>query len=135
MKVTETPVYGVPKNILKYVDHYFPESVMVSDAGITADPTTGKKIVPAGTIMGGATKSIRVDREEMVVEKNGDGVTGAAGAAVDAEGVLLEDVDVTYGPNAGTLVTHGYIDLDKLPEPPHANALTAHGLRMVMFCK
>lgn len=133
MKYVETPIIGVPIQILKYVDHYFGESVMVSDAGITAN-ADGKKIVPAGTIMGGATKSIRLDREEMVVKKNGDGATGAAGAAVDAEGVLLEDVDVTYGPNAGTLITHGYIDLAKLPEAPHANALKSTGLRMVMFC-
>lgn len=53
------------------------------------------------------------------------GATGTAGAGVDAEGVLLNDVDVTYGPSSGAMIIHGFIALDKLPAAPVADVVTA----------
>lgn len=117
-----TTDYGNKKEILKFPDHYVALGVMVDDAGIAAN-SDGKKIVSAGTIVGGG---VLADNTKKVSAKNTQGgATGTAGAGVDAEGVLLNDVDVTYGPSSGAMIVHGFIDLDKLPTAPVADAVTA----------
>ena len=118
--------------ILKFPNHFVAIPVTVDDTGITAD-SDGKKIVPAGTIIGGVSASVLKDDTQLVCEKNSDGETGAAGAAVDAEGVLYNDVDVTYGTASGSMIIHGFIDLNKLPATPHANAVTAIAGRTVFL--
>ena len=120
-KFVETE-YLNKKEILKFPDHYVALAVMVSDEGV--DPNEdGKKIVPAGTIVGGATKPVLDNLDEPVTPKNDDG----------AEGVLLNDVDVTYGPAPGAMILHGFVSLDKLPEAPTADAKGA--LPMIAFIK
>ncbi|KEF40418.1 hypothetical protein M670_00444 [Schinkia azotoformans MEV2011] len=117
-KFVET-TYTNKKSILKFPDHYVNLTVTVSDAGVTAN-AEGKKIVPAGTIVGGgflASESV------MAVKKN-----DAA-----AEGVLFNDVDVTYGPAPGAAMIHGFVALDKLPEVPTAEAIAA--LKQITFLK
>lgn len=109
--------YGNKKEILKFPDHYVALAITVDDAGITPG-TDGRKIVPAGTIMGGGVLS---DPEARAVPKN-DG---------DAEGVLLNDVDVTYGPASGALLIHGFVDRNKLPEAPTPEAVQA--LKQITF--
>lgn len=103
--------YGGTKQILKFPDHYVNMPITVDDTGVTAN-AEGKKIVPAGTIMGGGVLS---DPTKLAVPSND----------ADAEGVLFYDVDVTYGPAPGALTIHGYIDLSKLPAAPVAAAVTA----------
>lgn len=115
MVITE---YGTAKTILKFADHVVSMSVMVDDIGITAN-SEGKKIVPAGTIIGGGFIS---DNTVLAVKKND----------ADAEAVLLNDVDVTYGAAPGAAVLHGFINLNRLPEAPVAAAVTALAGR-VMF--
>jgi len=39
----------------------------------------------------------------------------AAASATGAEGVLLNDVDVTHGPKEGAMIIHGFVAIDKLP--------------------
>ncbi|WP_374713093.1 hypothetical protein [Symbiobacterium terraclitae] len=109
--------YGNKKEILKFPDHYVALAITVDDAGITPG-ADGKKIVPAGTIMGGGVLS---DPEALAVPANNAG----------AEGVLLNDVDVTYGPASGALVIHGFVDRNKLPEAPTAEAIAA--LKQITF--
>lgn len=109
-----------PKNeILKFPDHYVGMAVTVSDAGVAAN-TEGKKIVKAGTIVGGGTL---MNSANPVAKLN----------TVGAEGVLMDDVDVTYGPKAGTMIIHGFIAQDKLPEVPSADAKGA--LKQITFVK
>ncbi|AKA68542.1 hypothetical protein [Clostridium scatologenes] len=123
--------YGNKKEILKFPDHYVTLGVTVDDTGITAN-SDGKKIVPAGTIVGGGVLS---DSTKKVSAKNTQGgAAGSAGAGVDAEGVLLNDVDVTYGPASGAMIIHGFIALDKLPAAPVADSVTALKGR-VLFLK
>lgn len=129
MKFVQTD-YGNKKNILKFPDHVVAIPVTVDDTGITANED-GKKIVPAGTNVGGVTAPVLINMDQLVCEKNSDGETGAAGAAVDAEGVLINDVDVTYGPASGAMVIHGFINLENLPEMPHANAVKALAGRVI----
>ena len=126
MKVTTTN-YGNKKEILYFPDHYVALAVMVSDTGITAN-ADGKKIVPAGTIVGGATKPVLTNIDEPVAKKNTQDSTGDA-----AEGVLMNDVDVTYGPASGAMILHGYIKLGALPETPCADAVAA--LKQITFIK
>lgn len=108
MVITE---YGMAKTILKFADHVVSMSVMVDDTGITAD-AEGKKVVPAGTVIGGG---FIADNTKLAVEKND----------ADAEAVLLNDVDVTYGPEPGAAVLHGFINLAKLTEAPTPEAIAA----------
>jgi len=120
MKFTET-TFTNRKEILKFAQPFTAIPVMVSDAGIIAD-ADGKKIVSAGTIVGGG---VLLNPDAMVTEKN-DAVSGA-----EAEGVLLWDVDVTHGAAPGSMVVFGFIDLNKLPKAPDASV----DLKLVMFLK
>ncbi|MEF3309508.1 hypothetical protein PV433_11445 [Paenibacillus sp. GYB004] len=109
--------FGNKKQILKFPDHYVNLAITVNDAGVTAN-ADGKKIVPAGTIMGGG---VIADATKKSVKSND----------ANAEGVLFTDVDVTYGPASGALLIHGFVDLAKLPEAPAAAAVTA--LKQITF--
>lgn len=231
-----TTTYGNKKDILKFPDHYVALAVTVDDTDITA--VDGKKVVPAGTPVGGVSASVLTDASQVVQKKNtapvkasvtldctnanadisitavdagtaGNGIevqlkdpagndkpltvdlvdkvivvslaTGAAGAitstaaqvinainaslesrklvvatnaagstgvgvvnaivataltggsngASSAEGLLLNDVDVTYGPAPGAMLIHGFVDIGKLPEAPTAEVVTA--LKQVTF--
>lgn len=125
-KFIET-TYTNKKEILKFLDHYIAVAVTVDDTGITAN-ADGKKIVPAGTIVGGSTKPVLTNTDEPVSKKNVQGTD-----ADKAEGVLLDDVDVTFGKASGAMIIHGFIALEKLPEVPAASAVTA--LKQITFIK
>lgn len=116
MVVTE---YGSPKTILKFADHVVSMSVMVDDTGVVAN-SEGKKIVPAGTIIGGG---FIADKTKLAVKKND----------ADAEAVLLNDADVTYGPYPGAAILHGFPDISKLPEAPDPAAVAALAGRIVFL--
>ncbi|MGE7111235.1 hypothetical protein [Lysinibacillus sp. NPDC047702] len=111
--------FTTPTEILKFPEHHVSVSVYVDDTGVTAN-AEGKKIVPAGTILGGGFLN-----ERSVKAKKANGAT--------AEGVLRYDVDVTYGPANGAAVIHGFVDLNRLPEVPAAEAVTA--LTQITFLK
>lgn len=131
MKFTKTS-YGSSKEILA-TSRFEALGVTVSDTGIAAG-ADGKKIVPAGTIIGGIGQSALSNDKVSVEEKNtGSILTGASNAAVDAEGVLLHDVDVTHGPSVGTMVIRGEIDLGKI-EAPAEEAIEALNSR-ILFIK
>lgn len=92
--------------ILKY-DHYLAVTCMVEADGVVAG-ADGKKVVPAGTIL-------------------------PANDAT-AKGVLLHDVDVTYGDAPGTMVIHGFIDNAKLVKAGINVSAAAMGvLRQIEF--
>ncbi|MCQ4921554.1 hypothetical protein NE686_00530 [Tissierella carlieri] len=103
--------YGNRKEILKFND-FISTVVTVSDEGVQA--ADGKKIVKAGTIIGGLTKPVLLNPGEFVEDKN------TAEKATGAEGVLLYDVDVTNGSREGAMVIWGFIDLAKIPTEPVA---------------
>lgn len=112
--------YGNSKEILKFPDHHVSISVTFDDTGITAN-ADGKKIIPAGTIVGGG---ILTNRTQKAI---------ASTESIAAEGVSRYDVDVTYGPAVGAVVVHGFIDLAKLPVAPTAAQTTA--LKQITFLK
>jgi len=99
-------------------DHKVAINVLVDNTDVVANPD-GKKIVPAGTIVGGKAQPVLKNRGEAVVKKN----TQVDGSA--AEGVLLYDVDVTHGANTGAMLIHGFVLSERLPEPPCTEAIAA----------
>ena len=109
MKVIQTD-YGNNVEILKFVDHFVGQAIQVSDADVEVNED-GKKIVPAGSLL------------------NAEGKVANDGTVV---GVLLHDVDVTYGSKAGTIVIHGFIDGTKLPSSTVPQAVVS-ALPMVKF--
>lgn len=111
--------YASGKEILKYPDHHVSMTATFDDTGITAN-VDGKKIVPAGTIVGGG----------MLADRS---VKAKATNDATAEGVSRYDVDVTYGPAVGAVVIHGFVDLTKLPTQPTTEAMTA--LKQITFMK
>lgn len=98
--------YGAPKDILFLLDDYSAITVNVDDANVVAG-SDGKKIVPAGTIMGGG---VLTDMTASAVPADGIGVA--------AEGILLHDVDVTDDDALGTLLVRGIVDEAKLDVKP-----------------
>ena len=117
-KFVET-VYTNTKSIVKFPDHYVNLAVTVSDAGVVAN-ADGKKVVPAGTILGCC---FLLSESALAVKAND----------LNAEGVLFNDTDVTHGPASGAALIHGFVALDKLPEAPVAAAVTA--LKQITFVK
>lgn len=111
--------FGNKKSILKFPDHYVNVAVTLDNTGIAAN-ADGKKIIPAGTILGGG---VLADPTKKAVGVN-DG---------SAEGILFNDADVTYGPAPGAMLVHGFVDLGKLPVAPAAAAVTA--LPLIKFLK
>lgn len=73
-------------------------TTQVSDAGVAAN-TDGRKVVPAGTLL-------------------------PANDAT-AAGILMNDTDVTEGPQPGSLIVEAYVIPERLPVAPAAEAITA----------
>ena len=121
MKFVQTD-FGNNKGILKFPDHYVNLAITVNDTGVVAN-AEGKKIVPAGTILGG----VLADDTNLAVK-----ATTTADVS-DAEGVLFNDTDVTYGPASGALLIHGFVAIDKLPTAPTAEEVAA--LKQITFLK
>lgn len=111
MKVVQTN-YGMDVDILFNLDPYTARPIMVRDEDVTA--VNGKKIVKAGTPL---------DKAGKVANDN------------TARYVLLKDVDVTYGPKAGTGVYRGTLNKDKINDyadvPLSAEAIAA--LKGIIF--
>lgn len=88
------------KQILIAPELAFTIGALVGNSGVTAN-AEGKKIIKAGTPVGGST-SVLTNRKTVLT------VGGTA------QGVVLHDVDVTAGDTNATLVLEGTIDALKL---------------------
>lgn len=93
--------YANEKQILIAPELAFTIGCLVGSTGVDAD-TNGKKIIKAGTPVGGTT-SVLTNRQTVLTK-----------GASNAQGVVLHDVDVTDGDGRATLVVAGYVDLYKL---------------------
>lgn len=96
--------YQNKKEILKFRP-FVAMPVIVDDAGVVA--VDGKKIVPAGTPVKGKTKSVLTNPNEPVAKDD----------TATAEGILLNDVDVTHGRKSGSMLLWGFVDVTKIVEP------------------
>lgn len=107
--------YGSTKSILKLLTPWTGIDVMLTDDDVEPNEL-GRKIVPAGTILGGGDRST-------VSVHNGE----------EAQGVLFKDTDVTNGSAPATMLIFGFVALDKIPEEPTEEALASRNLSMVQF--
>ncbi|MEG0798762.1 MAG: hypothetical protein RSE47_08415 [Acidaminococcaceae bacterium] len=116
-------------DILYTTDHFVAICVNVSDTGITAG-ADGRKIVPAGTVLGGILADLSKAAVKSVDEvKASEGVTAVT--EIKAEGVLYHDVDVSDGPAVGTMIVHGFIDEKRMPAAATTNQKAA--LNQIIF--
>lgn len=79
----------------------------VAATGVNA--ADGRKIIPAGTPVGGDNDFYEDEQAELVVTNNAE--NGAK-----TQGVLLHDVDVTNGTNNATVLVFGYVNINRLDE-------------------
>lgn len=102
--------FGRPDHQILFMTHPYAAVgvVVAASAGVT-DEETGRKIVKAGTPLAGDLT---------------DRITPFT-ASSTANGVLAHDVDVTLGDENGTLIIHGFVDLNKLEEDVVATATAA----------
>ena len=102
-QMVKTQVYNAPeKDVLLNPDNAFSIGVQVGDTGVSAD-SEGKKIIKAGTPVGGATSVLKVRNTVLSVAND-----------ATAQGVLRHDTDVTNGTANATLIVRGEIDSSKL---------------------
>ena len=115
--------YGVATDILIAPELMFSIPVQVTNTGVSANDN-GKKIIKAGTPIGGAT-NVLLNRNTVLAVANG----------ATAQGIVLHDVDVTKGQENATMLVAGYVDIDKIDVDarPSADAQTA--LTKITFMK
>jgi len=104
-------------------------TVTVSDKDITISLATGADTVEVSTAKEVAD-AVNADTDAKLLVAasyygDGAGVVaaksktslagGADSAATGAEGVLMNDVDVTHGDKEGAMLIHGFVAVDKLP--------------------
>lgn len=116
---------GVQRNVLIAPELAFTIGCQVANTGVSA--VEGKKIIPAGTIVG-AEASVLTERATVLKVVNEETIA-------QAQGVLVNDVDVTAGTATGTLLVSGFVDLDKMPEDAAALVDGATGLSKITFVK
>lgn len=90
------------KQILANAELFQSFGGQISDEGVVAKD--GRKIIPAGTPVGGADF---YDNEQAVLKVSND---------AEATGVLLHEVDVTNGTNNGTVLIFGFVNLNRVDE-------------------
>ena len=99
--------YNVSKDILLAPHLAFTISAIVGSTGVTNN-AEGRKVIPAGTPVGGAT-SVLATRSTVLQ------VTNTSQNGANAQGVLLHDVDVTNGNANAQVVIRGVVDSSKCP--------------------
>ena len=69
------------------------------------------------------TMTIPADHAKVVTKEDGTKYV-PAGTIIDGKGLLYEDIDVTKGDAAGSVVTKGTVYGDKLEETPEIDGIT-----------
>lgn len=95
------------KQILANATLFQAFGAQISGTGVSA--VNGRKIIPAGTPVGGAENFCEDEQAELVV-------TNTAEDAAETQGVLLYEVDVTEGVNNGTVLVFGFVNENRLDE-------------------
>jgi hypothetical protein len=93
-----------PTQVLGFIANKVALGAVIGDTGVTAD-ATGKKIIPAGTPVGGADSTLENEQAVLTVAND-----------ATAQGILEFAVDVTAGSADGTLIVNGYINENRLPQ-------------------
>lgn len=99
--------YNFEKTVLDMHSFYYTLPCQVTNTGLTAD-SNGKKIIKAGTPVGGDTDAL-LNRDTAVLIATNDATNGAK-----TQGVVIHDVDVTAGQTTATVAFAGVIDMAKM---------------------
>lgn len=99
--------YNFEKTVLDMHSFYYTLPCQVTNTGLTAD-SNGKKIIKAGTPVGGDTNAL-LNRDTAVLIATNDSTNGAK-----TQGVVIHDVDVTAGQTTATVAFAGVIDMAKM---------------------
>lgn len=121
--MAEYTEYSATKQILGFVANKVALGGLVNDAGVTAD-AFGKKIIPAGTPVGGAKSFLANEQEVLSVANN-----------ATAQGVLEHQVDVTSGQGNATVIIEGYINENRFPDGVTVSDEAKAALKDVKFFK
>lgn len=89
------------KQILANAQLFQSFGAQIGAVGVT--DSNGKKIIPAGTPVGGDNDFYADEKAELVISND-----------AKAQGVLLHDVDVTNGTANGTVLVFGFVNLNRL---------------------
>lgn len=98
--------YKFEEAVLDMHAPYYTLPCQVTNTGLTAG-SDGKKIIKAGTPVGGATSAL-TDRKAVLIATN-DATNGEK-----TQGVVVHDVDVTAGQTTATVAFMGVIDMAKM---------------------
>lgn len=94
------------KDILLAPHQAFTIAVVVNNTGVNA--TNGRKILKAGSPVGAATSVLATRNTKLSLTTQPN--------AVQAQGVLRHDIDVTDGEANAELIISGVVDSSKCPE-------------------
>ena len=127
-EVTRTS-YNKPENDILLAPHLaFTINVQVGNTGVST--VGGRKIIPAGTPIGGPVSALET-RDTVLKVATGGSAGGSGVAGAQAQGVLRHDVDVTNGNANAEMVVTGVVDTSKCPDTLETNAKTA--LKNIVF--
>ncbi len=127
-EITKTSFIKQENDILLAPHLAFTINVQVGNTGVST--VGGKKIIPAGTPVGGTTSALET-RDTVLKVATGASAGGSGVAGADAQGVLRHDVDVTVGNANAELIVAGVVDYSKCPDTLDTNAKTA--LKHIVF--
>lgn len=99
--------YNFEKTVLDMHSFYYTLPCQVTNTGLTAD-SNGKKIIKAGTPVGGDTNAL-LNRDTAVLIATNDATNGPK-----TQGVVIHDVDVTAGQTTAIVAFAGVIDMAKM---------------------
>ena len=105
-QMVETNSWKQEKDLLLAPHLAFTVGVQVGNTGVST--VDGKKIIPAGTPIGGDTNALETRSTTLKV------CTGATDG-VKAQGILRADLDVTSGNANGEMIVFGFVDTSKCP--------------------
>lgn len=111
----ETKTLGTGKNILHNLP-YESISVTVDKASTGTELVNGRKILPAGTLLGGVGGSIFDDRSRKA--------TATTGASGNVDGITLNAIDLTVDDQAVAMVYRGTVRADRVLPAVVANVKT-----------
>ena len=119
--------YDTPKSILIAPEKAFSIPVIVGNTGLSAG-SDGKKIIKAGTAIGGDTDVLT--NRQTVLKVTNDSTNGSK-----SQGILLHDVDVTEGDANATMLVSGFVDLNKIDTTAQPDASVKTKLTKITFMK
>lgn len=109
------------KTILKY-DHFVSVPAIIQPLG-TVTRDDGVEFLPAGTLVKGTLGTGATTPLEAAVVTESGVATDVAALAADGIGLLMNDVEFSLIPGSttlrngnGSVLIHGFVDVDKLPE-------------------